>query len=374
MKMKKKALLDALKAAKPLTGHKTNLAITGCVLIDAEYQRLVATDLETGLFYPLEIWDCKNGNVFEKMAFQQKLLLKTVMQIEDETVEIIFEDTDVSKPSQGLFDGPLCANINEEYHCMTMPAEDFPSAPVVDWTDGVHIGRLSKDSMSFLLDCAQPPDDARAHVSSVAFWKKRATATDGCRLHSINSMQYDKTDPCMVPKHAVSAAKKIGDANAIYVSQDGTHCRMECGDGVELITRTTEGDFPEFADLIKGDALDKISLADKSKLVKAIKKSMVILSGTDNGVVLSVDFAKNSLLLSTTNPDIGEFKIRQSVPLTGCQQSGDSDKYEVAVNPKLLLSALKHVDTKTIMMTDGEHKPMLMTDGVKTAAFMPMRT
>ena len=374
MKMKKKALLDALKAAKPLTGHKTNLAITGCVLIDAEYQRLVATDLETGLFYPLEIWDCKNGNVFEKMAFQQKLLLKTVMQIEDETVEIIFEDTDVSKPSQGLFDGPLCANINEEYHCMTMPAEDFPSAPVVDWTGEVHIGHLSTDNMAFLLDCVQPHGDLRAFISSVAFWKKRATTTDGCRLHSTNSLgSYDETDPCLVPKHTVLTAKNIGDANA-YVSQDGTHCRMECGDGVELITRTMEGDFPEFEHVIKGDALDEISLADKSKLVKTIKKGMVVASKAYNGVVLSVDFAKNSLLLSSTNPDIGEFKTRQSIPLTGCQQSGDCDKYEIVVNPKFLLSALKHVNTKTIMMTDGEYKPLLMTDGIKTAAFMPLKT
>jgi len=57
MKIDRKKLLEGLKVATKITPGKSTFPILACVLIDGPGQQLVATDLETTGFIPLEISD-----------------------------------------------------------------------------------------------------------------------------------------------------------------------------------------------------------------------------------------------------------------------------------------------------------------------------
>jgi DNA polymerase III subunit beta len=57
MKTNRKSLLEAVRVAGRICGKKSSLPILGCVVLDGEKQELQATDLETGLVWPLEITD-----------------------------------------------------------------------------------------------------------------------------------------------------------------------------------------------------------------------------------------------------------------------------------------------------------------------------
>jgi DNA polymerase-3 subunit beta len=105
------------------------------------------------------------------------------------------------------------------------------------------------------------------------------------------------------------------------------------------------------------------------KMFLMMLKRMSILSSEDyKGVIFN--FKKNHLVITTTNPDLGESKEDMVIDYQG-------DSIEVAFNPRYIIETLNVIDTEKVVVNlfDNE-KPCLIegeNDDTYLSVIMPMR-
>jgi DNA polymerase-3 subunit beta len=98
-------------------------------------------------------------------------------------------------------------------------------------------------------------------------------------------------------------------------------------------------------------------------------KRMSILSSEDyKGVIFN--FNKDNLIITTTNPDLGESKEDMEIDYKG-------DAIEVAFNPRYIIETLSVIDTeKVVVNIIDKEKPCLIegeNDDTYLSVIMPMR-
>jgi DNA polymerase-3 subunit beta len=98
-------------------------------------------------------------------------------------------------------------------------------------------------------------------------------------------------------------------------------------------------------------------------------RRMSILA-SDNYRAVIFNFSEDKLVITSTNPDIGESKEEMIISFEG-------ESIEVAFNPRFFIEALNSIDDDTVIMNMvDEEKPCLLEgENEKSflSAIMPMR-
>lgn len=366
----KGTLLNVLSNIQGITGRKTNLVITTNVIISATGSDLTisATDLETGFegFYPANIES--EGTV----AINARKLFEIVREFPSEEIHIHEIENHWIKIS----------NHNVEYHLVGMNPDDFPAMPKIS---DVRLFEIDSLAFSKMIEKAViiggASDDKRAHIIGIYLEflhmenhsVVRMVSTDGSRLSTVD-YHYDKEIDLpqeagiLIPKKGMYEVSK-------FLEQEGT---VQIGikdnnftikkDTVTIIIRLLEGDFPEYADIILKDDDRNIISLDK-KLFLMMLRRMSILSSDDYKSVI-FNFVSDQLIITSTNPDIGESKESISIEFKG-------EPIEVAFNPRYFIEAINVIDSdKVILSFTNEEKPCLI-EGEGASDFltviMPMR-
>jgi len=239
MKIDRKKLLEGLKVATKITPGKSTFPILACVLIDGPGQQLVATDLETTGFIPLEISDytrtmpaeeveedlleglkgpqLKNlaqdygivlpdgkkptvavlretimaacqSSAKEKTEWQEKFCIRAkdlkniIATLEEDEVEICMAESD-DQAFWSLLESPFVRIGDNFQNLSTFPADDFPVIEMADFKDEVHV-KIGREALVNVA-VAVCGDNSGFNLSQVYFdlAEKAAVATDGHRLH-----------------------------------------------------------------------------------------------------------------------------------------------------------------------------------------------
>ncbi|OQY14457.1 MAG: hypothetical protein B6I30_00410 [Desulfobacteraceae bacterium 4572_187] len=134
-----------------------------------------------------------------------------------------------------------------------------------------------------------------------------------------------------------------------------------------IIIRLLEGDFPEYADIIKKGASHVLHI-DRNMFLMMLKRMSILSSENYKGVIFN--FIDNKLFIRTTNPDIGKSKEDMDIDFKG-------DSIEVAFNPKYIIDTLSVINSeKVIVHIIDEEKPCLIegeNDDTYISVNMPMR-
>jgi len=366
---KKGDLLPVLSKVQGLTGRRTNLAITTHLLIKTDKKGLSisATDLETGFegFYPADVE--KEGTI----AINARKLYEIVKDFPSE--DVFLNEVENHWIEIG--------NKKVEYHIVGLNPDDFPEIPKIEAVEFFEIDSVSLAKMierSVVVSGAT--DDKRAHIIGVYAErieeKKnkifRFVSTDGSRLSTVDTL-FEKDanlpsgDSVMIPKKGLIEVSKFLDAEGPVKIGFKENNFIVQKDSETLIILLLEGDFPEYEDIIVKKGGHSIPF-DRQLFLMMLKRMSILSSEDYKGVIFN--FEKNQLVITSTNPDIGESKEDMDIEYSG-------DPITVMFNPKFFIETLNVIDEDNVILNIvDEEKPCLIESGKdKTylSIIMPMR-
>jgi len=366
---KKGDLLPVLSKVQGLTGRRTNLAITTNILIKADKKGLsiLATDLETGFegFYPADVE--KEGII----AINARKFYEIVKDFPSE--DVFLNEVENHWIEIG--------NKKVEYHIVGLNPDDFPEIPKIEDVEFFEIESMSLSKMierSVIVSGAT--DDKRAHIIGVYAErieeKKnklfRFVSTDGSRLSKVDTV-FDKDAnlppgaSVMIPKKGlIEVAKFLDDEGLVKIGFKENNFIIQ-KDSETLIILLLEGDFPEYGDIIikKGGYFVTF---DRQLFLMMLRRMSILSSEDYKGVIFN--FEKNQLVVTSTNPDIGESKEDMEIEYSG-------DPITVMFNPKFFIETLNVIDDDNVILNIvDEEKPCLIEgekDKTYLSVIMPMR-
>jgi DNA polymerase-3 subunit beta len=136
---------------------------------------------------------------------------------------------------------------------------------------------------------------------------------------------------------------------------------------IEFLTRLIEGTYPNYEQVLPmGNT--KTATIEKEALMKALRR--VSIMSKERSSAVKADFETASMIISASNPDVGEAKDEIAMTYTG-------DAMSLAFNARYLLDALGAMGSGVVVMKLNEPlSPVLLTeegtDDYKCVV-MPMR-
>jgi DNA polymerase-3 subunit beta len=261
-------------------------------------------------------------------------------------------------------------NQNVEYHLVGMNPDDFPELPQFDDMSFFEIDAVALERMiERTVFISGASDDKRAHIVGLYMEARehqdqrmlRLVSTDGSRLSKVDHL-FDKevklpfTDSVLVPKKGmVEVAKFLEPEEKVKLGIQDNNLVVK-KENETIIVRLLEGEFPEYDDIIRSRENAKRIPLERPLFLMMLKR-MSILS-TDEYRSVIFHFVNDKLLITSTNPDIGESKEDMAIQF-------DADPIEVAFNPRFFIEALNVIDSETVSLNivDDEKPCMLSGDG-----------
>lgn len=368
LSIKKSDIIDALSNIQGLTGRKSNLAITANVLINVlgSEIKIMATDLETGFegTYPAKVESegsiAINARKFYEIVRDFPRDEIKISEIENRWIEI--------------------GNKNIEYHIVGMNPEDFPDIPKIE---DIQFFNINTDVFKKMIEKSlviSATDDKRAHIIGIYFEKiieeeqniVRMVSTDGSRLSSVDTVlgkdfNISAGPGVIIPKKGLNEVVKFLDSVGIVKIGFKDNNFIVQKDTETIIIRLLEGEFPKYKDIITKNETNEISL-NKQMFLMMLKRMSILSSENYKGVIFN--FVKDKLIVSSTNPDIGESKEDIQIEYNG-------DPINVAFNPRYFIDNLNVIDDENVIINIiNDEKPCLI-EGEKDKNFisvvMPMR-
>jgi DNA polymerase-3 subunit beta len=366
----KSVILNVLSKVQGLAGRKTNLAITTNVLIVATDTGIIirATDLETGFegFFPAEVE--REGTI----AINARKLFEIVRDFPSDDIHITEVENHWIK----------IGNKNVEYHLVGMNPEDFPEIPKFEEIQYFEIETVGLDRMiERTVYISGAPDDKRAHIIGLYLETLqeddrkvlRFVSTDGSRLAKVDyiynsEIEIPSIQGILVPKKGLyEVSKFIDPAGSVKVGIKDNNLVVKM-ENETIIIRLLEGEFPQYADIIQKNN-ESITMSFDRQLFLMMLKRMSILSTEDYKSVI-FNFVNDKLIITSTNPDIGESKEDMAIEFS-------SDPIEAAFNPRYFIEALNVFDSEKILLDIVNDENPCLLAGEEDQGFltviMPMR-
>ena len=368
-KIRKSDITDILSKVQGITGRKSNLAITANILIKTNETGIsfIATDLETGFEgnYPAQVE--KTGII----TINARKFFEIVQTFPSDDILIEEEERQWIKISSDKV----------IYHIVGMSPDDFPDIPVLEDVEYMEIDAIKfKKMIEKTIMISPSSDEKRAHITGVLFESLenennhiiRMVSTDGRRLSKVEfksaeDLDFYITKGVIIPKKGLSEVWKLLDSDGIITIGVKDNYFIVKKDHETIIIGLLEGDFPAYdAIVIKDDAF---SIAINKRTFTMMLKRMSILSTENyNGVIFN--FEKGSLIVTATNPDLGESKEDFMIEF-------NREPIEVAFNPKYFIDTMGVIEEENIILNIRDSKSPCIIEGADDKNFlsviMPMK-
>ena len=350
----RKNFSDTLAQIQGITGRKTNLAITSDVLIQASGSEVIITanDLET---------------VFQG-RYEAEVESDGIISINAKKIyEIVREYPDFDIPIEEIENRWVeIGKDNIQYHIVSSDYKNFPETPRIDEIPYVEISAKNFKKMidvSTAIGFSQ--DEKRIYVRGALMesvqdedgTKIRMVSTDSRRLNCFDvAIEGDLILPdenVLIPKKGLTELGKfLGGEDTVKLGVKDNHLIVKKKNEIVMI-KLLEGDYPDYRRVINTDNMVPIDM-DKAMFMMVMKR-MSILASEDYKSVLFT-FKENELIVTITNPDIGESKEEMVIGYSG-------DLVESAFNPRFFIDALNAIEGENFVMHIKDNKnPCILTE------------
>jgi DNA polymerase III subunit beta len=367
--IKKADIIEVLSKVQGVTGRRSSLAITETILMRAKNDAITitATDLETGFegVYPAIVE--KEGTI----ALNSRKFYEIIRDFP--TDDIIINEVENRWIEIG--------HPKVLYHIVGMNPDDFPDAPAVNDTNFMEIDSYTLKRMierSIIVTGAS--DDKRAHIIGVYLQKinekdkssVRMVSTDGSRLMMMDGtyegdIELKDGDGILIPKKGLNEINKFLDTEGLVnIGIKDNHFVLKKEKEI-IIVRLLEGAFPNYEQIVEKEN-GHVILMNKKQFAMMLKRMSILFSDDYKAAIFN--FEKDSIIISASNPDIGESK--EDMPI-----EYDGESMTIAFNPKYFIDTLNVIDSEeVIIFLVNEEKPCLIfdkDDDSFISAIMPMR-
>lgn len=220
-----------------------------------------------------------------------------------------------------------------------MPVEGFPNFPT--YNEG-QLCPVVSDNIRVMIErtvFASSTDETRQNLNGVFFEKEgdkiRMVATDGHRLALMGvegggGVRIE--GGVILPRKGVLELKRLLDEGngECAIGFTSSTAIFKKGDTV-LITRLIDGEFPDYRQVIPKDN-ERVVTIDKAAFLGSLRR--VSLLSPERIKVVRFNLSKGNLMLSSSNPDLGEAKEEIDVGYKG-------DELEIGFNARYLMDALE---------------------------------
>jgi len=230
-----------------------------------------------------------------------------------------------------------------EFRLMGLPKEEFPRLPDFKEKNEVTFEQAALKQMLQLTAFAISHEETRYVLNGLLFELKNETGkgvvkfvgTDGRRLAVVEKkldIKSSKEFKIIIPHKAIQELlRNLGDEGEVTVGVGPNQIFFEM-DGITLISRLIEGEFPDYRRVIPPASSTKVPL-EKEAFVLALRRANLLTTPDFQAVKFEV--FKNKLVISKTTPDIGEFKEEIAIDYGGKEML-------IGFNPTYFLDMLRH--------------------------------
>lgn len=367
--LKKSKILDILGKIQGIAGKKTSNAIISCVLIKALEGglKIYVTDYETGFigFYPAEV------ETVGAIAVNARKLFEIVRDFPTE--DILVNEVENYWVEIG--------NYNVQYHLVGMNPDSFPEVPEIENIPFIELESLHFKKMIDKTSMMIPSvEDKRPHVIGVCLETFQKDTESWIRIISTDGNRLAKVDyPCInaseitLGRNVLIQKKGINELSKIIVPQGTVSIGIKDNklffkQQQETVSiQMVSGAFPDISDILLIAGTKQITL--NKQLFMMMLKRMSILSTDDyKGVIFN--FNDDKLIVSSTNPELGESKEEMFIAYP-------DDPIEVAFNPRFFIEALSVIEEEQIVLNIIDHENPCLLEGEKDKSYlcviMPMK-
>jgi DNA polymerase-3 subunit beta len=134
---------------------------------------------------------------------------------------------------------------------------------------------------------------------------------------------------------------------------------------VLVVTKLIEGNYPNYRQVIPGEAKERIALV-RDEFLHALRRAEIMTSEKSNSVKLT--FTKNKLEITANSPEVGEAKESLAINYKGKDLA-------IAFNPKYVIDPLNALDNDEVFieLIDELSPGVLKINGPFLYVVMPMR-
>ncbi|MGO8679054.1 MAG: DNA polymerase III subunit beta [Limisphaerales bacterium] len=361
----KEQIINGLQAVQNVVSTRTTLPILSNVLLRAENDRLefTATDLDVTISCAVE--------AKVKTPGASTVPVKKLFGIARELTNLEL-DLDVDEKNNcSIFSGSSFYKING------LSAEEFPPLPQFKDDKKVVLPQETVKGMMKKTSFAMSADESRYVLNGIFIslkdHKMTMVATDGRRLALVDEevdISETSQGEFIVPAKTVNELNRLlqdkGEVEIRYAeNQASFSLKDEKGGRVLIITKLIEGNYPNYRQVIPGEAKERISLA-REEFLHALRRAEIMTSEKANSVRLT--FEKNKLEITANSPDVGEAKETLTINYKGANMA-------IAFNPKYVIDPLLALSNDEVFLEliDELSPGVLKINGPFLYVVMPMR-
>ncbi len=377
---------EKLSNIQNIAEKRNTMPILSHFLLDAgkKSSYIVATDIETALKEPLDVKVEKEG----KLCIPARKLLEIVREMEG---DLTFESADEQwlKVKAG----------SSNFRLACLPPSEFPAWPVLGDVEEITIDATILMEMIEKTIYSAGESDTRYTLNGLLFHIKpqdksfTIVGTDGHRLALIIK-QLDGSDrlkgekKIIVPRKAVSELRRflpaldeekekekvkilVGEKHLLFslssAASDGSSAPPEADGGVQFLTRLIEGTYPNYENVIPL-ANEKKMFIERNTFAKVLRRVSVM--SRERASAVRVDIGEEKLIVSSSNPDLGEAKEEIAVDYK-------NDKLSLGFNARYMIDVLGAMTSEKVILElqDSLSPVLLKEDGNENykCVIMPMR-
>jgi DNA polymerase-3 subunit beta len=361
----KDQILIGLQAVQNVVGSRTTLPILSNVLMRAEGGRVefTATDLDISVSCTVEAKVLQPGAT----TLPVKKLFGIVRELGGTEIEIETDEKNISTLR--------CGSSFFKIHGMN--AEEFPPLPNLKDDKKVILSQETVKGMLKKTAFAVSTDESRYVLNGIFLslkdHKMTMVATDGRRLALVDE-EVDITEKSsgefIIPAKAVAELNRLlqekGDVEIKFgENQASFSLKNEKDLPVLLVTKLIEGNYPNYRQVIPGEARERVPL-QREELMQALRRAEIMTSDKANSVKLA--FGRNLLAITANSPEVGEARETLAVNYKGKEMA-------IAFNPRYLIDALNALTEDEVFfeLIDELSPGVLKINGPFLYVVMPMR-
>jgi DNA polymerase-3 subunit beta len=356
----KESFQQAIQQVQHVVSTRTTLAILSNVLLRAKdgVLELTTTDLDVGVTCTVA------AEVHEEGAttLPARRLATIIRELPAEDIEISVDE----KNTASIRSGPSFFKV------LGLTSEEFPALPRFDEA------REFKIDQAVLRDClrktsyAISTDETRYVLNGILFsFKNNAltmVATDGRRLAMVEQeLEFPQSQEIdiIVPTKAVNElARLLNDKGDVIIRVTGSQVGFDLRDSL-LISKLIDGNYPNYRQVIPGEAKERIAL-DREGFLKAISRVSLLASEKSNSV--KFQFTQGQVEIIASSPDIGEARETIAINYKGANIT-------IAFNPEFTMAPLRNLsaDEVHLHLIDDISPGVLRSGQNFLYVLMPMR-
>ncbi len=360
----KEQIIAGLQAVQNVVSTRTTLPILSNVLLRAEggHVEFTATDLDVTVACKVEAKVTKPGAT----TLPVKKLFGIVRELTGE-IEIDVDEKNIASIRSG----------SSYFKVHGLGADEFPPLPNFKDDKKVALTQETVRGMIKKTVFAVSTDESRYVLNgifvSLKEGKMTLVATDGRRLALVDEeveISEKSSGEFILPAKAVNELNRLlqstGDVEIKFGENQASFAlKDEKGLSVLLITKLIEGNYPNYRQVIPGEAKERVPLG-REEFVQALRRAEIMTSEKANSVKLA--FTQNNLTITANSPEVGEARETIAIQYKGKDLA-------IAFNPSYLIDPLNALTQDEVFfeLIDELSPGVIKINGPFLYVVMPMR-